>query len=95
MTDLRELLRLRHSRRALLRAGAAILGSAPLIGASAGSAAAQQKVAQNIVGYEDHPDGGKDCANCAQFLPPDACRLVAGRISPQGSCRLFVPKSAS
>ncbi|HVH75930.1 MAG TPA: hypothetical protein VM755_13530 [Stellaceae bacterium] len=95
MTDLREFLRPRHTRRTLLRGFAAILGSAPMIGAGADPAAAQQKVAPTVVGYEDHPDGGKECAKCAQFQPPDACRLVAGRISPQGSCRLFVPKSAS
>jgi hypothetical protein len=94
MTDFDEFPRLRHTRRTLLRSAAAVLGSAAAIGAAARPAAAQ-KVAPSVVGYEDHPDGGKECANCLQFLPPDACRLVAGRISPQGSCRLFVPKSQS
>jgi hypothetical protein len=40
--------------------------------------------------YQEHPNEGKHCANCAQFIPPEAkqqlggCRIVAGPISADG-----------
>jgi hypothetical protein len=42
------------------------------------------------VNYQDHPDGDKRCDKCTQFQPPDACKVVDGSISPQGSCRIFI-----
>jgi hypothetical protein len=44
-----------------------------------------------VVAYQDHPDGDKRCDKCEQFQPPSACKMVDGTISPQGSCRIFVP----
>ena len=55
-------------------------------------AAAQAKVSKQVVAYQDHPDGSKRCDRCAQFEPPDACKVVQGPIAPSGSCRLFVLK---
>ena len=55
------------------------------------TAAAAPKISKKAVAYQDHPDGDKECAKCAQFQPPDACKMVEGPISPQGSCRIFVP----
>ena len=52
---------------------------------------AAPKISKKAVAYQDHPDGDKECAKCAQFQPPDACKMVEGPISPQGSCRIFVP----
>jgi hypothetical protein len=43
------------------------------------------------VAYQDHPDGDKRCEKCAQFQAPDGCKMVEGAISPQGSCRIFMP----
>jgi hypothetical protein len=54
-------------------------------------AAAVPKISKKAVAYQDHPDGDKQCAKCAQFQPPDACKMVEGPIRPQGSCRIFVP----
>ena len=48
--------------------------------------------------YQEHPNEGKRCANCAQFIPPEAkqqlggCRIVAGPISADGWCMAFTPK---
>ena len=53
--------------------------------------AATPKISKKAVAYQDHPDGDKECAKCAQFQPPDACKMVEGPISPQGSCRIFQP----
>jgi hypothetical protein len=64
--------------------GVAICSALPI------PAIAAQKISKNAVAYQDHPDGDKQCAKCAQFQPPDACKMVEGPISPQGSCRIFV-----
>jgi hypothetical protein len=55
------------------------------------TATAAPKISKKAVAYQDHPDGDKRCEKCAQFQPPDACKMVEGPISPQGSCRIFVP----
>jgi hypothetical protein len=77
----------RLSRRSLL--GGAI-GAAGLLGATPNLAAAQPKISKVAVNYQDHPDGDKRCDRCIQFQPPDACKMVEGTISPQGSCRIFM-----
>jgi hypothetical protein len=78
-----------YSRRGLLlRAigGVAVLIAAPRNGE------AQTQMSQQTAGYQDHPDGNKECQLCAQFTPPGACRIVAGPISSHGSCRFFAKK---
>lgn len=48
--------------------------------------------------YQDQPNEGKRCADCAQFIPPaqgqacGACRIVAGAISADGWCMAFTPR---
>jgi hypothetical protein len=59
--------------------------------ASRNPAAASPKISKKAVAYQDHPDGDKRCEKCAQFQAPDACKMVEGAISPQGSCRIFMP----
>ena len=78
----------RLSRRSLLRGAAAAAG---IFGATPNFAEAQPKISKVAVNYQDHPDGDKRCDKCAQFQPPDACKMVEGTISPQGSCRIFLP----
>ena len=78
------------SRRAMLgTAGAA--GAAMILGTKPNPAASAPKISQQAVAYQGHPDGDKRCDRCVQFQPPDACKVVDGSISPQGSCRIFVP----
>jgi hypothetical protein len=66
-------------------------GAATIIAASPNRAAAAPKISQKAVNYQDHPDGDKRCDKCVQFQPPNACKVVDGTISPQGSCRIFMP----
>jgi hypothetical protein len=73
-------------RHALVAAGGVAIGCAPL-----NPATAAPKISKKAVAYQDRPDGEKRCEKCAQFQPPDACKMVEGPISPQGSCRIFVP----
>jgi hypothetical protein len=76
------------SRRSLLRGAAAAAG---IVGATSNLAGAQPKISKVAVNYQDHPDGDNRCDKCAQFQPPDSCKMVEGTISPQGSCRIFTP----
>jgi hypothetical protein len=78
-------------RRAVLRFAVGAAGTATILSASSSSTTAAPKISKTAVAYQDHPDGDKQCNKCAQFQPPDACKLVDGPISPQGSCRIFSP----
>jgi hypothetical protein len=79
------------SRRSLLQGAVAVAGAETIITASPNFAAAAPKISQKAVNYQDHPDGDKRCDKCVQFQQPNACKVVDGTISPQGSCRIFVP----
>ena len=80
------------SRRALLRAGlGAAAAAAALRGANAQS---PPKLAKNVVMYQDQPKDGHECSQCANFIAPNACKIVEGEISPHGWCGAFVPKQA-
>ena len=67
------------------------VAAAGIIAAGSHPAPAQPKISKIAVNYQDHPDGNKRCDKCIQFQPPDACKVVEGTISPQGSCRIFIP----
>ena len=60
-----------------------------------GAASAQglTKSPQPAAGYQDHPNGGQSCATCLHFQPPAACKVVAGRISRNGWCRIYAARS--
>jgi hypothetical protein len=81
------------SRRELL--GAA-LGALSLSGASMAlapaPARAQQKMAQKLVQYQETPKNNQKCSDCLHFIAPDQCKLVEGKIKPNGWCALFAPK---
>jgi hypothetical protein len=79
------------SRRSLLRRAGGAAAGAAIFSATPDQAAAAPKISQRAVAYQDHPDGDKRCDKCVQFQPPSACKMVDGTISPQGSCRIFVP----
>jgi len=80
------------SRRELLER-ALLTGSVALVagGIRVGTASAQ-KASKEAMKYQDKPDGDKHCGNCAQFAPPDGCKVVDGKISPQGYCIAWVKK---
>jgi hypothetical protein len=81
----------RLSRRSLLQRATSAAGAAAVLGAPPIMAVAAPKISKETVAYQDHPEGEKRCDKCVQFQPPDACKMVEGPISPQGSCRIFVP----
>jgi hypothetical protein len=67
---------------------------AGVCGLSVGAAAAQviTKSPQQVAGYQDRPNGADRCSNCLNFQPPSSCKVVAGRISPDGWCRIYAVK---
>ena len=82
------------SRRRVLRACAMIVplsvaGSALL---RVRPAQAQQKATKQQVQYQETPKKGQDCEKCLQFIAPDSCKLVGGKINPKGWCLLFAAK---
>ena len=65
--------------------------AAGILAAATHPAPAQPKISKIAVNYQDRPDGNKRCDKCIQFQPPNACKVVEGTISAQGSCRIFIP----
>ena len=57
-----------------------------------GRAAAQQKIAQKLVQYQEKPKGPQECDTCLHFVAPNGCKMVEGKINPKGWCSLFAPK---
>ena len=77
------------SRRTILWTGVAALAAAV---AGPPRAAAQAKIAQNLVKYQEKPKGPQECDNCLHFVAPASCKMVAGKINPKGWCQLYAPK---
>ena len=79
-----------RSRRRLLRS--ALLGATVLLaprGIPASPAPPTAKLSPQEALYQDDPRDMQNCAMCTLFLPPAACKVVEGTISPNGWCRLF------
>ena len=42
--------------------------------------------------YQDKPGkNGQKCAGCSLFVKPDKCKIVTGKISPNGWCIAWAP----
>jgi hypothetical protein len=79
------------SRRSLLQRAVGAASVATLLLAPPNAAIAAPKISQKAVAYQDRPEGDRRCDRCVQFQPSNACKMVEGTISSQGSCRIFVP----
>lgn len=83
-------------RRQFLARGIAVLAGIPVVTlcgkAFAGTAS------KSDFHYQDHPNNGKRCQDCTEFLPAAqptsaaACRIVGGTISPDGWCMAYTHK---
>jgi hypothetical protein len=87
------MIKIELSRRLLLQNAAIAASSVSVLGTLAKSATAQAKSSQQVASYQSEPSAGQRCGTCQQFQPPGACRIVSGRISPQGWCKLYFPKT--
>lgn len=52
----------------------------------------QGKTSQQAANYQDEPKNSQQCSGCENFIAPDRCNLVAGKISSDGWCKLYTPK---
>ena len=91
------------TRRRILKAGLAAVGGVVAVGAAqaAETAAtpkslklAQEKIAQAQVQYQATPKDGQKCSTCVNFEAPNACKIVAGTIAPEGWCIAYAPKDS-
>ena len=55
-------------------------------------AEAQVKALPQQVQYQQTPKGKQECSNCLQFVAPDGCKVVSGKINPKGWCLLYAAK---
>jgi hypothetical protein len=78
---------LQASRRTVLRMFVALLAAG-----LPGPVAAQQKIAQKLVLYQEKPKGPQECDTCLHFVAPNSCKMVEGKINPKGWCSLFAQK---
>jgi hypothetical protein len=81
-------------RRDMLRSAVKLAGSGwVLVALKSEQASAQPKpqlkLAKNEANYQDHPNGQQRCEACAYYIPPVACRVVRGEVSPNGWCSQF------
>ncbi|RJR39820.1 MAG: hypothetical protein C4576_20665 [Desulfobacteraceae bacterium] len=73
------------SRRWVVKTLSCLVCTIPFVNTGlAGRLHAQSKVSKEHAAYQDQPKGNQSCANCAHFVPPAACAVVAGEISPKG-----------
>ena len=68
----------------------AVAGSLTVLDAAPSHA--QPKTAQKLVQYQQTPKNGQKCSICLHFVPPDSCKVVEGKINPEGWCALYAPK---
>ena len=81
------------SRRELLSSGLlAVPVAAALITLRPAVIGAQQKMAQKLVQYQKTPKKDQKCSICLHFVAPDSCKMVEGKIDPNGWCSLYAPK---
>ncbi len=81
------------SRRGVLRTGLAILAGG-MLATAARAQDADSKVEQSVVQYQNSPKDGQKCSGCANFVAPNACKVVSGTISPEGWCVAYAPKGS-
>ncbi len=84
----------RTSRRVFLRAGAAVGATVVTAGLVSRASAQDAKIEQSAVMYQATPKDGQKCSTCVNFEPPNACKIVAGNIAPEGWCAAYAPKDS-
>jgi hypothetical protein len=82
------------SRRTAIKTGLTLAAGACLSLVATARASAQEKIAQAQVMYQEMPKDGAKCSLCVNWVAPNACKIVAGTINPNGWCVAFAPKDA-
>ena len=85
--------KLKWSRRSALKSALVLAGAACAGALTAERAGAQAKASKEAMKYQDKPNGDMKCSACLQFEPPASCKVVDGKISPDGYCIAWVKKA--
>ncbi|MFC6634749.1 high-potential iron-sulfur protein [Microbulbifer taiwanensis] len=80
------------TRREFLKLSSCSLALLPVALIATDRSVAQTKAKKEAVQYQDTPKNGQKCVDCVLFEPPEGCKVVEGKISPEGWCSLFAPK---
>jgi High potential iron-sulfur protein len=80
-------------RRWLLRQAALLAGATGLWAGAASKATGAEKMSQKDAEYQPTPKNGQTCRTCEQFTAPAGCKIVVGKISPQGWCQFVAEKT--
>ncbi|SEA35499.1 high-potential iron-sulfur protein [Microbulbifer marinus] len=80
------------TRRKFLKLTSSSVALLPVALIATDRATAQTKAKKEAVQYQDTPKNGQKCVDCVLFEPPEACKVVEGKIAPEGWCSLFAPK---
>jgi hypothetical protein len=81
------------TRRRLIRNLTVVVGMVGAYAAAPAPGRAERaKLAPTDVAYRPETKSRARCETCVNWLAPDACKLVAGPISPSGTCGLYVRK---
>lgn len=72
--------------------GATDVGSADEL--VAGDEAQADPVRKEVANYRPAEGDMEACENCANFIPPEGCSRVLGKISASAVCDLFEPAEA-
>jgi hypothetical protein len=75
------------SRRKLMGAAAKAISAGLLLRMA--PTQASEKMTRQQAEYQDKPNGIYSCALCTLFEKPNACKVVAGEVSPDGWCKAF------
>lgn len=59
-----------------------------------GGGSSAGKMTQAAARYQSKPNANQKCSNCANFIAPGSCKVVDGKVSPNGWCIVYAPKSA-
>jgi hypothetical protein len=83
------------SRRKFMRRVGFVAGVGVLIssGMAATPAAAGSKFSQATAKYQPTPKGADRCANCSLYESAGNCKVVEGKVAPDGWCTLYVRKA--
>ncbi|WP_043338837.1 high-potential iron-sulfur protein [Belnapia moabensis] len=76
----------------LQKTGLQIAGLAALAPIAVATARAQDKLAPEMVMYQNQPKDNQRCDGCLHFQPPNACAIVNGEIKPEGWCAVWAAK---
>jgi hypothetical protein len=49
----------------------------------------QGKISKQQAQYQDRPRDIRMCSTCTFFETPSGCKVVAGKVNPDGWCNLF------